>query len=152
MTKQTPSQRKALRSIAAKKGSLSPRDAPSDEHSTPGLIWLWKNGDHFVAYKHCFPTRMDCGDPCTIGEPWGFAYLHESRPGPKDADLEELISAMARARFFVHDLTPQKATGGEPRGKANPIQSLASKLNSENLKPRPAPPTFWHRLKSWLGI
>lgn len=28
---------------------------------------------------------------------------------------------------------------------------LASKLNTENLKPRPNP-TYWQRLRSWLGI
>lgn len=39
-------------------------------------IWLWKNGDHFWAFDQEFPCYPD-GDPMTIGEPIGWAWLKE---------------------------------------------------------------------------
>jgi hypothetical protein len=37
-------------------------------------LWLWKNGDHHLAFDSECPT-YDGGDPKTLGEPVGFALL-----------------------------------------------------------------------------
>jgi hypothetical protein len=37
-------------------------------------LWLWKNGDHYLAFDSECPT-YDGGDPKTLGEPIGFALL-----------------------------------------------------------------------------
>jgi hypothetical protein len=52
-------------------------------------IWLWKNGDHFWAFRHLYPCQMDGGDPQTLGEPFGWAILKPSAPpasGPHKDD------------------------------------------------------------------
>ncbi len=41
-------------------------------------IWLWKNGDHFLAYAHEYPCYPDGGDPLVLGEPAGCAILTPS--------------------------------------------------------------------------
>ncbi len=38
-------------------------------------LWLWKNGDHFWAFEHLYPKVSPHGDPCTLGEPVGYALL-----------------------------------------------------------------------------
>lgn len=37
-------------------------------------LWLWKNGDHFLAFEHEYPCYPD-GDPMTLGQPVGYAIL-----------------------------------------------------------------------------
>jgi hypothetical protein len=60
-------------------------------------LWLWKNGDHYLAYTNEYPCESQGGDPLTLGEPVGYAILKESfsrdtqPPADKDA---ELIKAM----------------------------------------------------------
>lgn len=52
-------------------------------------LWLWRNGDHFWAFHHLYPCRMDCGDPQVLGEPVGYALLKPSTPpayGPHKGD------------------------------------------------------------------
>lgn len=43
-------------------------------------LWLWKNGDHFLAFDSPCPT-FDGGDPMTLGEPVGVAVYQPSTPG-----------------------------------------------------------------------
>lgn len=53
------------------------------EHRIPsaGLkIWVWRDGDHFLAYSHEYPCVSPHGDPCTLGEPAGYAFLLPSFP------------------------------------------------------------------------
>lgn len=62
------------------------------EHRIPsaGLkIWVWRNGDHFLAYSHEYPCVSPHGDPCTLGEPAGYAFLLPSFPrAPKTKTVE----------------------------------------------------------------
>lgn len=41
-------------------------------------LWLWKNGDHYIAYQHLYPCYSPGGDPMTLGEPCGWAEFRES--------------------------------------------------------------------------
>lgn len=43
-------------------------------------LWLWRNGDHFLAFDNPYPT-YDGGDPMTLGEPVGFAIFIPSTEG-----------------------------------------------------------------------
>lgn len=42
-------------------------------------LWLWRNGDHYLAYMHEYPTE-DGGDPLTLGEPVAIAVFRVSDP------------------------------------------------------------------------
>ena len=58
---------------------------PKETVTTPEAVkklWLWQNGDHFVAYDNLYPCYPD-GDPRTLGEPIGYALLKESTPAQK---------------------------------------------------------------------
>jgi len=50
-------------------------------------LWLWKNGDHFLAYEHEYPT-IDGGDPLTLGEPAAIAIFRVSDPPDNSAHRE----------------------------------------------------------------
>lgn len=41
-------------------------------------LWLWKNGDHYLAFEHLYPCFTPGGDPMTLGEPAGHAILKHS--------------------------------------------------------------------------
>lgn len=41
-------------------------------------LWLWKNGDHFLAFRHLYPCFEPDGDPMTLGEPVGYAIFKKS--------------------------------------------------------------------------
>lgn len=41
-------------------------------------VWLWRNGDHYLAFAHECPCYPDGGDPLTLGEPIGKAVLTDS--------------------------------------------------------------------------
>ena len=43
-------------------------------------LWLWKNGDHYLAFDNPCPTYGG-GDPMTLGEPVAIAILTPSTPG-----------------------------------------------------------------------
>jgi hypothetical protein len=50
----------------------------SEEKTT--RLWLWKNGDHYLAFDNPCPTYSG-GDPMTLGEPVAIAILTPSIPG-----------------------------------------------------------------------
>ena len=59
----------------------------------PVKLWLWRNGDHYLAYDNpmpCYPP--DGGDPLVLGEPAAIAILMPSVPGWEawDADGKRL--------------------------------------------------------------
>lgn len=33
------------------------------------VMWLWRNGDHWLAYDNPYPTLPGSADPATLGEP-----------------------------------------------------------------------------------
>ena len=41
-------------------------------------LWLWRNGDHMLAFLHLYPCFRPGGDPMTLGEPFGRAIFRES--------------------------------------------------------------------------
>lgn len=41
-------------------------------------LWLWRNGDHFLAFAHEYPCYEPGGDPMTLGEPAGYALFRQS--------------------------------------------------------------------------
>jgi hypothetical protein len=51
--------------------------APVEQQADEPL-WLWKNGDHFLAFRHLYPCFTPGGDPMTLGEPFGRAVLRHS--------------------------------------------------------------------------
>lgn len=52
------------------------------EESTPlapeSKLWLWRNGDHFLAFEYLYPCFTPGGDPMTLGEPVGYAVFKRS--------------------------------------------------------------------------
>ena len=61
----------------------------TDQRQRTQKLWLWKNGDHFLAFDNPYPTH-DGGDPMTLGEPIGYAWFTPSVPAsePRDAQSE----------------------------------------------------------------
>jgi hypothetical protein len=41
-------------------------------------LWLWRNGDHFLAFTHLYPCFSPGGDPMTLGEPAAWAEFRAS--------------------------------------------------------------------------
>lgn len=56
-------------------------------------LWLWRNGDEFVAYSHEIPCDEN-GDPLTLGEPAATAIFKPSRHHvkPTIAELEAILA------------------------------------------------------------
>lgn len=58
-------------------------------------LWLWKNGDHFLAFTHLYPCFTPGGDPMVLGEPAGRAVYRVSHDraahgiAPKAAQQEK---------------------------------------------------------------
>lgn len=50
------------------------------ERAEHDKLWLWKNGDHYLAYFHEYPCVSPGGDPLVLGEPAVVAYLRPSHP------------------------------------------------------------------------
>jgi hypothetical protein len=42
------------------------------------FLWLWKNGDHYLAFRHEYPCFEPGGDPMTFGQPFGRAIFTRS--------------------------------------------------------------------------
>lgn len=42
-------------------------------------LWLWRNGDHMLAFQHLYPCFTPGGDPMTLGEPTGRAVFRLSQ-------------------------------------------------------------------------
>ena len=47
----------------------------------PVKLWLWRTGDHYWAFDKKYPCHEKGGDPMTLGEPIGWAWLWKSH-GP----------------------------------------------------------------------
>jgi hypothetical protein len=48
-------------------------------------LWLWKNGDHYLAFDNAYPCQPD-GDPMTLGEPAAIAFLRPSVPRDRSSE------------------------------------------------------------------
>lgn len=40
--------------------------APMPEPDNDDVLWLWKDGDHFLAFRHLYPCYSPGGDPMTV--------------------------------------------------------------------------------------
>lgn len=69
--------------------------APSEGETT---LWLWRNGDHYWAFDSLYPTRLDCDDRATLGEPVAWATLKRTKPDPSDYDPREISAAQRFCR------------------------------------------------------
>lgn len=85
-------------------------DAPVNKEDETRL-WLWRNGDHFWAFDSLYPTRMDCDDPATLGEPSAWAILKRTKSDRRDDDQREIEKAEAGIRRNA----PLRATGWAPK-------------------------------------
>lgn len=56
----------APRLLRAARAALA---APPQEPVDGAALWLWRNGDHFLAFKDLYPCESPHGDPLTLGEP-----------------------------------------------------------------------------------
>jgi hypothetical protein len=45
---------------------------------TDQKLWLWKNGDHYLAFEHEYPCYEPGGDPMVFGEPSATAIFKPS--------------------------------------------------------------------------
>lgn len=59
---------------------------PTLAEGTP--LWLWREGDHFLAFAHEYPCFKPAGDPMTLGEPAGTAVFKASHARTEDVALE----------------------------------------------------------------
>ena len=46
-------------------------EAPRDGES----LWIWKNGDHYLVFRHLYPCFEPGGDPMVLGNPVGRAVF-----------------------------------------------------------------------------
>jgi hypothetical protein len=98
-----------LAAISARYGRLytthsSPEAAEAGEAVAGEKLWLWKNGDHYLAYRHLYPCFTPGGDPMTLGEPVGYALIREShdRATPSKPHFMSMEAAQNRATQREH--------------------------------------------------
>lgn len=85
-------------------------------------FWLWKNGDHFLAFTHLYPCFTPGGDPMVLGEPVGRAVFRRSfhrsgrgnAIGPAQPELskarsltDELMDCVDRLGSEAKDVDPR---------------------------------------------
>ncbi len=79
----------------------SPQPAQQQE---PVKLWLWKNfvdgRPEYWAFDNAFPINMNDGDPQTVGEPCGYAWLKPSRQGRLDLSYEEVRRGAQSAKDY----------------------------------------------------
>lgn len=64
------------RALDATQSALT--QAARDVLADGDYFWLWRNGDHFLAFRHLYPCYSPGGDPMTLGEPVGKAVFRVS--------------------------------------------------------------------------
>lgn len=60
-------------------------------------IWLWKNGDHYLAFDSEYP-RLPNGDPAVLGEPAAWAVMERRASAP---DVREAAERIAKGMRFM---------------------------------------------------
>lgn len=69
---------KALHRAALATQPAQPDEAQMKAPQDGMQFWLWKNGDHFLAFTHLYPCFTPGGDPMVLGEPVGRALFRRS--------------------------------------------------------------------------
>ncbi|WP_428414442.1 hypothetical protein [Methylibium sp.] len=70
---------------SAEQGATPP--APVAPLGDGEQLWMWQNGDHFLAFRHLYPCFSPGGDPMTLGEPFGraiFKHSHNRQGKPNE--------------------------------------------------------------------
>ena len=66
----------------------------------PVKLWLWKNfvngRPEYWAFDNPFPCLVENGDPLTVGEPCGWAFLKPSVNGRPERSEQEVINTVTR--------------------------------------------------------
>jgi len=149
MTKQTHRQRKALRSTKKGNSSLRRKTPP---HPSPAAS---KIPDWLTEWE------------VRVGRPeWGLSFVCYATADQRNEAMEvsrrafalaeaEMPGATARLGGPEPETSPPVELGAERAYASEPVQSpaqqIASRLNSENLKPRPEPdPNPWKPVVAWL--
>jgi len=70
------------------------------EGQEPKRLWLWKNfvdgRPEYWAFDNPYPCVSAQGDPLTLGEPCGWAFLKPSVNGRPDRSEQEVINTVTR--------------------------------------------------------
>lgn len=77
-------------------------------------LWLWRNGDHFLAFDQEYPTH-DGNDPMTLGEPVGVALFRCSDP-PAQVEIVTCPKCGAQGMAFICDTPGCPVNGGAAHG------------------------------------
>ena len=60
----------------------------SEKAAGPVKLWLWREGNGFIAFDNPMPCYPDGGDPLVLGEPVATAILMPSVYGWADKPIE----------------------------------------------------------------
>lgn len=111
---------------ALRDAALSPSPASTE---VPQMVapqdgmqfWLWKNGDHYLAFTHLYPCFTPGGDPMTLGEPFGRAVFRRSfdraesgvgvAPSPAEVPAEPVALEQRPLAWFRAVCTPDTPMG-----------------------------------------
>jgi hypothetical protein len=107
----------------------APLHQPQD--AAPGhgeKLWLWKNGDHFLAFRHLYPCFTPGGDPMTLGEPVGYAVFKESHDRSESRPSNPPVAA---PHFMSEAAVQQRATQREHRRIDGMVGAL-KRIQEEN--------------------
>ena len=80
------------------------------EGQEPKRLWLWKNfvdgRPEYWAFDNPYPCVSAQGDPLTLGEPCGWAFLKPSVNGRPDRSEQEVINTVTRlAAHGIKEIT-----------------------------------------------
>ena len=80
------------------------------EKQEPKRLWLWKNfvdgRPEYWAFDNPYPCVSAQGDPLTLGEPCGWAFLKPSVNGRPDRSEQEVINTVTRlAAHGIKEIT-----------------------------------------------
>lgn len=66
-------------------------------------LWLWRNGDHFLAFDNLYPCFTPGGDPMTLGEPVGYAiFKHSHCRAGKEVEVARRIATTEAEPAALH--------------------------------------------------
>lgn len=101
-------------------GDSTPPSEPADGEQ----LWLWQNGDHFLAFRHLYPCYSPNGDPMTLGEPFGraiFKHSHNREGKPNEQQRTDRQSPRSGAN---PDIQRRRAAGASQACAAGAGASL----------------------------
>lgn len=88
------------RARAAEKALREAQPAGMVPLDNDDVLWLWRDGDKMLAFRHLYPCYSPGGDPMTLGEPWGKAIFRHSH--------DRAASPAQPAAPAVEPLTPRE--------------------------------------------